>query len=71
MCVQCALRISSTISLLCTLFSASEIGLPGGRREDTDPTFMHTALREVWEEVGIDKLTNQLQVSIYLYVSLG
>jgi 8-oxo-dGTP pyrophosphatase MutT (NUDIX family) len=30
-----------------------EISLPGGRRDDTDTSFLHTALRETHEEVGV------------------
>jgi 8-oxo-dGTP pyrophosphatase MutT (NUDIX family) len=31
-----------------------EVGFPGGAREPTDPGPVATALREAWEEVGID-----------------
>lgn len=30
-----------------------EISLPGGRRDETDTSFLHTALRETEEEVGV------------------
>jgi 8-oxo-dGTP pyrophosphatase MutT (NUDIX family) len=30
-----------------------EISLPGGRRDTADPSFLHTALRETHEEVGV------------------
>jgi len=30
-----------------------EISLPGGRRDASDPSFLHTALRETHEEVGV------------------
>ncbi|RZS93332.1 8-oxo-dGTP pyrophosphatase MutT (NUDIX family) [Aquimarina brevivitae] len=32
---------------------SGQVALPGGRVEDTDPDFEHTALRETWEEVGV------------------
>lgn len=33
---------------------AGEIAFPGGRYEDADKSLMDTALRESWEEVGLD-----------------
>src|SRR5207245_1320398 len=33
---------------------SGQIGLPGGRHRDEDPTMLATALRETKEEVGID-----------------
>lgn len=32
-----------------------EISLPGGRRDEDDPSFLHTALRETEEEVGVPR----------------
>ncbi len=32
---------------------SAQVGFPGGRREDSDETLMHAALRETWEEVGV------------------
>ncbi|KAJ3274980.1 hypothetical protein HDU76_010660, partial [Blyttiomyces sp. JEL0837] len=31
-----------------------EVALPGGRKDDTDPSLLHTALRESAEEIGLD-----------------
>lgn len=33
---------------------SGHMALPGGRREDDDPTLLHTAARETREETGID-----------------
>lgn len=33
---------------------AGQICFPGGRIEDTDPDFVQAALRETWEEVGVE-----------------
>jgi len=32
-----------------------QISFPGGMVDETDETFLHTALREAWEEVGIQR----------------
>lgn len=32
---------------------SAQVGFPGGRREDSDQSMMHAALRETWEEVGV------------------
>jgi 8-oxo-dGTP pyrophosphatase MutT (NUDIX family) len=31
-----------------------EVSFPGGRRDDDDPTLWHTAVREAFEEIGLD-----------------
>lgn len=31
-----------------------EISFPGGRRDETDDSFQETALREAWEEIGLE-----------------
>lgn len=33
---------------------SSHIAFPGGRQEPTDENALYTALRETWEEIGID-----------------
>ena len=39
---------------------SGQISFPGGKREKTDESLQHTALRESQEEVGVD--TNQIQI---------
>ena len=34
---------------------SGQISLPGGKREEDDKDFSETAVRETWEEIGIDK----------------
>lgn len=34
-------------------YHKGEISLPGGRRDDSDKSYLHTALRETEEEVGV------------------
>lgn len=34
---------------------SGQISLPGGKREDEDLHFGETAIRETWEEIGVDK----------------
>lgn len=36
---------------------AGEISFPGGRRDDTDPDLLATAIRESQEEIGLDPAT--------------
>ena len=36
-------------------FHKGEISLPGGRKDDTDESYLHTALRETEEEVGVPR----------------
>jgi 8-oxo-dGTP pyrophosphatase MutT (NUDIX family) len=33
---------------------SGHIACPGGRREEGDPSLEHTAIRETWEETGVD-----------------
>lgn len=33
---------------------SSHVAFPGGRQEPSDETALYTALRETWEEIGID-----------------
>ncbi|XP_050413159.2 mitochondrial coenzyme A diphosphatase NUDT8 [Patella vulgata] len=48
-------------SVLFTLRSSSlrkhrgEVSFPGGRKDDSDPDLIYTAVRETWEELGIPK----------------
>ena len=37
-----------------------QISFPGGKREDSDKTLEDAALREAWEEIGLDR--NQVEV---------
>jgi len=39
-----------------------QIGLPGGKKEPTDPTYLYTALRETHEEIGVNESDNQFKV---------
>lgn len=43
---------------------ASQIGLPGGKKEESDPTYLQTAIRETHEEIGVNDAEHQLQVCI-------
>jgi len=38
------------------------VGLPGGKKEPIDPTYLHTAIRETHEEIGVNDSEHQLQV---------
>jgi len=40
------------------------VGLPGGKKEDSDPTYLYTAIRETLEEIGVDESTHHLEVSL-------
>ena len=40
---------------------SGQVALPGGRHEPQDPSLEHTAVRETWEETGVD-LARQGQV---------
>ncbi|MEO1653115.1 MAG: CoA pyrophosphatase [Bacteroidota bacterium] len=33
---------------------SGQVALPGGKRDEEDQDIIHTALREAWEEVGVD-----------------
>ena len=35
------------------LYHKGQISFPGGRPHKIDPDFLHTALRESWEEIGL------------------
>lgn len=39
---------------------SSQIAFPGGKKDSTDENLEFTALRELWEEVGVDKSQVQL-----------
>ena len=39
---------------------SGQISLPGGKKDDTDADFTETAIRETWEEIGIE--TTQIKI---------
>lgn len=39
---------------------SGQISLPGGKKDDTDEDFSDTALRETWEEIGVE--TSQIKI---------
>lgn len=43
---------------------SGHMALPGGRREPRDPDLLTTAIRETWEEVGIDLSRGDLAGSL-------
>jgi 8-oxo-dGTP pyrophosphatase MutT (NUDIX family) len=38
---------------------SGQVALPGGRQEDTDRSLLETAVRETWEEIGVDLATGE------------
>jgi 8-oxo-dGTP pyrophosphatase MutT (NUDIX family) len=33
---------------------SGQVALPGGRQDESDPSLLETAVRETWEEIGVD-----------------
>lgn len=49
---------------------AGQVSLPGGKREHFDQNFAATALREAWEEVGLEKDQVRLVGQLARYVTV-
>jgi 8-oxo-dGTP pyrophosphatase MutT (NUDIX family) len=48
-----------------------EVSFPGGRRDDDDPTLWHTALREAYEEIGLETALPRLIGELDRFVTVS